>query len=210
MRLEWIAFTARMHPGSPSKEEELQEVTVVGSPASGWAAAASFLKAVPMPDTEQGSPCALCTHAGHLLLPCCSEWPLGLSNNTHQASSSLLLAHIPCTSGLGDPQMWRLVYLRGSTNTQSSGPYRMQPPKGLPKCQALHAGTAQQGPSRRCSLDGPGPSTLLPPQAPFSLMLRFFDVYILEGEPMLTVMSYTALKIHRSKAYGAPSVGGQW
>ncbi|XP_008273183.3 USP6 N-terminal-like protein isoform X3 [Oryctolagus cuniculus] len=43
---------------------------------------------------------------------------------------------------------------------------------------------------QQCFVDG----------VPFSLMLRFFDVYILEGEPMLTAMSYTALKIHRKQA----------
>lgn len=36
-------------------------------------------------------------------------------------------------------------------------------------------------------------------QTPFTLSLRIWDIYILEGERILTAMSYTILKLHRSK-----------
>ncbi|XP_020937341.1 USP6 N-terminal-like protein [Sus scrofa] len=36
-------------------------------------------------------------------------------------------------------------------------------------------------------------------QTPFSLTLRLWDVYILEGERMLTAMAYTIIKLHRSE-----------
>ncbi|KPP62182.1 hypothetical protein Z043_119645, partial [Scleropages formosus] len=37
-------------------------------------------------------------------------------------------------------------------------------------------------------------------RTPFTLTLRIWDIYILEGERVLTAMSYTVLKMHRSKA----------
>ncbi|XP_042715394.2 USP6 N-terminal-like protein isoform X5 [Chrysemys picta bellii] len=36
-------------------------------------------------------------------------------------------------------------------------------------------------------------------RTPFTLTLRIWDIYILEGERVLTAMSYTILKLHRSK-----------
>lgn len=36
-------------------------------------------------------------------------------------------------------------------------------------------------------------------QTPFTLTLRLWDIFILEGERLLTAMSYTILKIHESK-----------
>lgn len=36
-------------------------------------------------------------------------------------------------------------------------------------------------------------------KTPFTLTLRLWDIYILEGERILTAMAYTALKIHKSK-----------
>ena len=36
-------------------------------------------------------------------------------------------------------------------------------------------------------------------QIPFSLALRVWDLYILEGECILTAMSYNILKMHRRK-----------
>lgn len=36
-------------------------------------------------------------------------------------------------------------------------------------------------------------------QTPFTLTLRLWDIYILEGERVLTAMAYTILKLHRSK-----------
>ncbi|KFO91161.1 USP6 N-terminal-like, partial [Buceros rhinoceros silvestris] len=36
-------------------------------------------------------------------------------------------------------------------------------------------------------------------RTPFTLSLRIWDIYILEGERILTAMSYTILKLHRSK-----------
>lgn len=36
-------------------------------------------------------------------------------------------------------------------------------------------------------------------QTPFTLTLRIWDIYILEGERVLPAMSYTILKLHRSK-----------
>lgn len=36
-------------------------------------------------------------------------------------------------------------------------------------------------------------------QTPFTLTLRLWDIFILEGEKLLTSMAYTILKIHRSK-----------
>lgn len=37
-------------------------------------------------------------------------------------------------------------------------------------------------------------------QTPFTLTLRLWDIYILEGERVLTAMAYTILKLHKSKA----------
>lgn len=36
-------------------------------------------------------------------------------------------------------------------------------------------------------------------QIPFSLCLRVWDIYLLEGEKVATAMAYTVLKIHRNK-----------
>lgn len=36
-------------------------------------------------------------------------------------------------------------------------------------------------------------------QTPFRLNLRIWDIYIFEGERILTAMSYTILKLHKSK-----------
>uniref|UniRef100_A0A674AGH2 Rab-GAP TBC domain-containing protein n=1 Tax=Salmo trutta TaxID=8032 RepID=A0A674AGH2_SALTR len=36
-------------------------------------------------------------------------------------------------------------------------------------------------------------------RTPFTLTLRIWDIYILEGERVLTAMSYTVLKLHKSK-----------
>ncbi|MBN3283757.1 US6NL protein, partial [Polyodon spathula] len=36
-------------------------------------------------------------------------------------------------------------------------------------------------------------------RTPFTLTLRIWDIYILEGEKILTAMSYTILKLHKSK-----------
>uniref|UniRef100_A0A667XPK2 Si:ch211-288d18.1 n=1 Tax=Myripristis murdjan TaxID=586833 RepID=A0A667XPK2_9TELE len=40
-------------------------------------------------------------------------------------------------------------------------------------------------------------------RTPFTLTLRLWDIFILEGERLLTAMSYTILKIHKSKERGA-------
>ena len=37
------------------------------------------------------------------------------------------------------------------------------------------------------------------PQIPFSLCLRVWDVYLLEGEKVSTAMAYTVLKLHKNK-----------
>uniref|UniRef100_A0A665WKT2 Si:ch211-288d18.1 n=1 Tax=Echeneis naucrates TaxID=173247 RepID=A0A665WKT2_ECHNA len=42
-------------------------------------------------------------------------------------------------------------------------------------------------------------------RTPFTLTLRLWDIFILEGERLLTAMSYTILKIHRSKETTAGS-----
>lgn len=39
-------------------------------------------------------------------------------------------------------------------------------------------------------------------QTPFTLTLRIWDIYILEGERLLPAMSYTILKLHKSKSGG--------
>ena len=36
-------------------------------------------------------------------------------------------------------------------------------------------------------------------QTPFTLTLRIWDIYILEGERVLPTMSYTILKLHKSE-----------
>lgn len=36
-------------------------------------------------------------------------------------------------------------------------------------------------------------------QIPFSLCLRVWDIYLLEGERVVTAMAYTVLKLHKSK-----------
>lgn len=38
-------------------------------------------------------------------------------------------------------------------------------------------------------------------QTPFTLTLRLWDIYILEGERVLTAMAYTILKLHKSKCF---------
>lgn len=55
------------------------------------------------------------------------------------------------------------------------------------------------------------PNILLrpPPQTPFTLTLRIWDIYILEGERVLPTMSYTILKLHKSKRSAAASVPRQ-
>ncbi|XP_047621996.1 USP6 N-terminal-like protein [Phacochoerus africanus] len=44
-------------------------------------------------------------------------------------------------------------------------------------------------------------------QTPFSLTLRLWDVYILEGERMLTAMAYTIIKLHRKHLLKLPLQG---
>lgn len=39
-------------------------------------------------------------------------------------------------------------------------------------------------------------------QTPFTLTLRIWDIYILEGERLLPAMSYTILKMHKSESGG--------
>ncbi|XP_076861816.1 USP6 N-terminal-like protein isoform X2 [Brachyhypopomus gauderio] len=41
-------------------------------------------------------------------------------------------------------------------------------------------------------------------RTPFTLTLRLWDIYILEGEKVLTAMAYTALKIHRKRLLKMP------
>lgn len=36
-------------------------------------------------------------------------------------------------------------------------------------------------------------------QIPFSLCLRVWDIYLLEGEKVATAMAYTVLKVHKNK-----------
>ena len=36
-------------------------------------------------------------------------------------------------------------------------------------------------------------------QTPFTLTLRLWDVYMLEGEKVLSAFAYTALKLHKSE-----------
>ena len=36
-------------------------------------------------------------------------------------------------------------------------------------------------------------------QTPFTLTLRLWDIFILEGEKILTAMAYTILKLHKSE-----------
>lgn len=43
-------------------------------------------------------------------------------------------------------------------------------------------------------------------QTPFTLTLRLWDIYILEGERVLTAMAYTILKLHKSKVTPDPMV----
>uniref|UniRef100_A0A8C6X542 USP6 N-terminal-like protein n=1 Tax=Naja naja TaxID=35670 RepID=A0A8C6X542_NAJNA len=46
-------------------------------------------------------------------------------------------------------------------------------------------------------------------RTPFRLTLRIWDIYILEGERILTAMAYTILKLHRSKSF-ALSLNALW
>lgn len=83
-----------------------------------------------------------------------------------------------------------------------AGPQLGQPQRGL----TLGRGTC----AALCSLlslHGRILTPLLPPQSPFPVTLRFWDIYILEGEPVLTAMSYMALKIHKSESPGAMEGG---
>uniref|UniRef100_A0A8C6YMX0 Rab-GAP TBC domain-containing protein n=1 Tax=Nothoprocta perdicaria TaxID=30464 RepID=A0A8C6YMX0_NOTPE len=47
---------------------------------------------------------------------------------------------------------------------------------------------------------GEGCRSLFIWSTPFTLTLRLWDIYILEGERVLTAMAYTILKLHKSKA----------
>lgn len=38
-------------------------------------------------------------------------------------------------------------------------------------------------------------------QIPFTLTLRFYDVFMLEGDKMLCAAAYTILKLHKSKFF---------
>lgn len=44
-------------------------------------------------------------------------------------------------------------------------------------------------------------------QTPFTLTLRLWDIYILEGERVLTAMAYTIVKLHKSKVPAVTSHG---
>lgn len=44
-------------------------------------------------------------------------------------------------------------------------------------------------------------------QTPFTLTLRIWDIYILEGERVLPAMSYTILKLHRSESHSQAAGG---
>lgn len=44
-------------------------------------------------------------------------------------------------------------------------------------------------------------------QTPFTLTLRLWDIYILEGERVLTAMAYTIVKLHKSKVLAVTSHG---
>lgn len=37
------------------------------------------------------------------------------------------------------------------------------------------------------------------PQIPFNLCLRVWDVYLLDGEKVVTAMAYTILRLHKTK-----------
>lgn len=51
-------------------------------------------------------------------------------------------------------------------------------------------------------------------QTPFPLTLRLWDIFILEGERLLTAMSYTILKTHKRKTFPSvptvPTVYRRW
>lgn len=83
-----------------------------------------------------------------------------------------------------------------------AGPHLGPPHRGLPlgrvPCAALCS---------LLSLHGHILTPLLPPQSPFPVTLRFWDIYILEGEPVLTAMAYVALKIHKGESSGAMEGG---
>lgn len=42
-------------------------------------------------------------------------------------------------------------------------------------------------------------SAFLLRQTPFTLTLRLWDIYILEGEKILNAMAYTTFKLHKSE-----------
>lgn len=51
--------------------------------------------------------------------------------------------------------------------------------------------------SARCSINSDPISFLT--QIPFSLCLRVWDIYLLDGERVVTAMAYTILRLHKSK-----------
>ncbi|XP_051696698.1 USP6 N-terminal-like protein isoform X3 [Oryctolagus cuniculus] len=106
-----------------------------------------------------------------------------------------------------DDAFWALTQLMSKPKHAMHGFYKANRTK-LERLQQHHDNILKcRVPKLKKHLDSQGVSTAAYTQkwfqqcfvdeAPFSLVLRFFDVYILEGEAMLTAMSYTALKIHR-------------
>lgn len=70
----------------------------------------------------------------------------------------------------------------------------------MPVCHSPQVHLSSQHNLREKGLDH---SNQLPfhVQTPFTLTLRLWDIYILEGERVLTAMAYTILKLHKSKAF---------
>lgn len=76
-------------------------------------------------------------------------------------------------------------------------PGRSTPPGGAagpPRIQLGRGGRGSPWAQLRLLL-----SPLLSPQTPFSLTLKLWDAYILDGERVLTAMAYTVLKVHSSE-----------
>nr|XP_008255528.2 USP6 N-terminal-like protein isoform X1 [Oryctolagus cuniculus] len=104
---------------------------------------------------------------------------------------------------------WALAQLMANDRHAMQGFYKAGQPK-LARLQQHHETILKLAlPTLKSHLDSQGVATrtyipkwfkgCFTDGIPFAVTLRFWDIYILEGEPVLTAMSYMALKIHKSR-----------
>ncbi|CAK7309218.1 USP6 N-terminal-like protein [Vulpes lagopus] len=86
------------------------------------------------------------------------------------------------------------------------GSSRARPPKSSPRPEEAHGLGADV---HRHLYPKVVPVVLPPLGTPFSLTLKLWDVYMLDGEQVLTAMAYTILKVHRKRLLKLPLEGLQ-